>query len=508
MTSIPENRGSALRSAGLSMLRVDTPTKDGKPAQVSTPSKVVEPLLSNVAGAADASPINGADGGRIVKRRGVAKALARRSTSGVVEQPELLASPPDQRVQLHRFSFGSIGPGIYDTQPVITRRHSITVSELPQLRNSCQDACFTLAFSPDGGQLAGGFFDGYLRIFDSQLGAEEFNVAIPPVANYASPTANPGVTSLSWMSDGPTPMLATTDAAGSACLWQLTENSRKPIECVWQTEGGASLSACCFTPDRNRLAVAGAGKVIRVYDIDEGAPAAILKPLKQDLGASVSVPGRLGGHSLKIVCLKADPTNPDVLYSAGIDRKVLRFDLRAGFDAVGQIAGPQLSGGAMDISSSGQQLLTGSHRADKPIQIFDLRQLSKKNSALTEALHTYSFHGDDKGKPSSCLLFGVAWDSEKNTTIAAAGQHENVAKCFRRRDDQEQVLHTVGKLEHSQNGFWSAAVAPDGTRVAYGSVDGSVHLAHFPPAFGYARIGSAVHEEDAESERIAEAKDP
>lgn len=427
----------------------------------------------------------GAGEGKVVRRRTAAKAvLARRSTCDP-SSPTTPVPPPDQRVHLHNFS-KTLGSILSPKLP--TRRNTMTVSELPKLRSSCQDACCALGFSPDGEHLAGGFFDGYVRLFDSQFGVEDFSVAIPRVASF-SKDSSPSVTNMCWMPGGASQILATTDAAGTACLWQKTDEVcasglKSALECVLQTEGGMTLSACCFTQDSKRLAVAGADKVIKVYDVEEGVPATVLKLLKQDMGGGLMVPGRIGGHSLKIVCLKADPTNAAVIYSAGIDRKILRFDLRVGFDAVGQIHGPQLQGDAMCVSNDGRSLLTGSHRVDKPLQVFDLRQLSKKYSTLTEACTTYSWNADETGKPSSTLLFGVSWDSDKNKIIATAGQHENTAKCFKRQDPEP--LHTVGKIETAQCGFWSAAVAPDASRVAFGSVDGSVHLAKLPSAVGYA----------------------
>jgi len=267
------------------------------------------------------------------------------------------------------------------------------------------------------------------------------------------------------------------------------------VECVFQTQSGPTLNALCFTSDRKRIAAGGAEHVVRVYDIEEGVEAIRLSTDGHALGEGVSVPGRLSGHSLKIVSLRADHTNPHLMFSAGIDRKILCWDLRSGYDAVGQIHGPQLCGDAMDISRDGHTLLTGSHRADKPLQLFDLRRLSTPFSTLAEASASYSWRGDEpildpRSKPASCLLFGVAWDSATNTTIAAAGQHENVAKAFARRDDVSQPLHTVGRVENDAGGFWSVAVAADGSRVAFGAVDGGVHLAHLPAGYrGGGRTG-------------------
>jgi WD40 repeat protein len=256
-----------------------------------------------------------------------------------------------------------------------------------------------------------------------------------------------------------------------------------------QTQGGPTLNALCVTADGNKLAVAGSEHIVRIFHIEDGA-SMTLEAAPSVLGGSPAVPGRLSGHSLKIVCLRSDYSNPNLLYSAGIDRKILRWDLRTGNDAVAAIHGPQLSGDSMDISRDGTTMLTAMHRgSDRPLQLFDMRRLSAPFSTLTEACASYHWTGDEptldpKAKPGTCLIFGVAWNSDSNKCIAAAGQHENVAKAFVRNDDPARPLHTVGKLEHAAGGFWSVAASPDGSRMAYGCVDGSVHLGILPARFG------------------------
>lgn len=461
-------RSSALRSAGEAVLGI--------------------PKIDYASAAA---AVLGDNHGRVVKRA-IAKQPVRRVQT--VQPPDKnpdLASLTAERVQLHQFG---VDPGMPESgsvkrlQSLLTRRHSIETGDLPQLRKTnCSEACFSLAFSPDSGLLAGGFFDGMLRIFDSQSGTEEHCVSLPVTTEFGDSSKSPSVTCVRWLPDsGDVPTLATSDAAGAICLWRYLGTATEgdygdqALDCVAKSTGGLTLNALCVTPDGSRIAAAGAGHVIRAYDIQDGTSA--LETPIQTLGeCRHTIPGRIAGHGLKVVCLKSDHSNPNLLLSAGIDRKILRWDMRVGCDAIGCIHGPQLMGDAMDISRDGLTLLTGSHRADKSLQLFDMRRLNKHFSTLAEASGVYSWNGDELGldtkiKGSTCLLFGVAWDSGKNKTIAAAGQHENAAKVFARRDDPLEPLHTIGKIENIAGGFWSVAAAPDGGRVAFGSVDGTVHL--------------------------------
>jgi WD40 repeat protein len=256
------------------------------------------------------------------------------------------------------------------------------------------------------------------------------------------------------------------------------------MQCAYQTRGGAALQAICFAHDQKRLAVGGVERKISVYDIQEGAPIMNLGASPAILGEDVS-PLFGSHHRGTIVCLRADPVNPEVMYSGSIGRQIFRWDLRVGPHAVGLIRGPRLSGDAMDISKDGQQLLTGSHcgrRTDKPLNIYDLRSFSTPAATLSDASMSFSWCADEPAvgvtaKQSSCMLLGVSWDSQTNRVIAAAGEQDNVAKAFVRQEDPARPLQTVGSLQNNAAGFLSTAVSPDGSRVAFGSVDGTVHLA-------------------------------
>jgi len=498
----PEPRSSALRMAGENMLGAPK----SPPAVPKTASFGVDV----------------ADSGKGLVKRNVVKP-GRHSTIQDARPRGITDSlfghvVESEKVRMKLYSFKSadadatISVGIAGAA-VLKRRRSIELgADLPQLRaNICADACSALAFSPDSGQLAGGFCDGFLRVFDSQSGAEELAVALPHLASSISP---PSVTNLRWRPSGDGPaILASTDNAGVVCLWQMSSDNGKALECVFKTEVGTVLNAVCFTADRKKVAVAGADRAVRIYDIQEGSSGTTLKSVMEPFQHGTAIENKsasggnftfsgaavapelpqeepadrplenkgassfMCGHKGPIVCLQADPVNPNLLFSGGIGRMILRWDLRVGGNAVGMIRGPRLSGDSMDISNDGQKLLTGSHRGDNPLEIYDLRELSSASSILVDPCTTLSWKKDATAKGGSCMLFGVAWDSDTNKTIAAAGENENLAKAFTREEDAEQNLCTIGTLECKGGHFLSVAAAPNGSRVAFGNMDGSVHLA-------------------------------
>merc|ERR1712129_170237 len=107
------------------------------------------------------------------------------------------------------------------------------------------------------------------------------------------------------------PMLATTDTLGTVALWQITG---KHAISVFQTENGTALNALCFTPDGKRLAVAGMERSINVYDIQQEGSAMKLA-LPKVFGSISSVQSH---HHGPVVCIRADPATPHLMYSGGI----------------------------------------------------------------------------------------------------------------------------------------------------------------------------------------------
>lgn len=403
-------------------------------------------------------------------------------------------------------------------------------------------ACLSVRFSPEGDKLASAFFDGGLRVFDVDKAkmihclnlpkAKGGTVGAEPVedsyAGYEEPfeekyhpsrssdaVKEAALTCVQWRPGGRrSTTLGTTDTEGVVKLWEIPpgRQSSEPPRCILQFQGSTALDALAFTCDGERVAAGGAGRSLAVFSVAEGQNG-VVEPL-QVLGATAAVPGRIGGHVLKVVAMRSHPENPNIIFSGGLDRKVLVWDLRSGNSPMSAIHGCELGGDAIDISRDGLRVLTGSHRQRNCLQIHDLRKHapapkdgpdspegSTQNtpgrgarraepaaapeyvSAESQCrVQNYSWAGDDvlnpqdDGRPEQCLLTSVAWDSFENRTIVAAGENENAARIFEVPTDPDAPLKVVGTFWGTDNAFWAAAISADCRNAAFGCTNGGLVL--------------------------------
>jgi WD40 repeat protein len=398
---------------------------------------------------------------------------------------------------------------------------------LPQLRalGRRSAGCFKLSFSPDGSQLAGGFFDGGVRVFDVDGGTQvhcmnlpawkggtvrlledkkrdaerEAALSTPDYSQFYKDMDEPDlesivktwepVTNLRWRpGGGKASVLATVDTRGMLSLWDVPRlKQANASRCLGQVDTGDPLHAVCFSADGASVCCGGNGKVVHVYDIESETGKMTFcdvekKPQGRTLGSSHCFRGKCEGHALRVVSLCAHPEKPELIISAGLDRHVLLWDIRASGDhPSGCIYGPELLGDAVDINRDGNSLLVGSHRSKNPIQIFDIRKLHDPTLEDEDTpVTSYSWRGNEDraegaGQYTSSLIFSVGWDAWESKTIVAAGENENLARVYDRSTaDPEEPLRVIGTLRGKEQAFWSSAVSTDGRNVAVGSADGAV----------------------------------
>jgi len=413
----------------------------------------------------------------------------------------------------------------------VVKRHTIDIaSDLPHSKMDSKSghACLNLKFSEDGSLVAGGFFDGGLRIYNtdkSQL-VHCLNLSGARGGTRRSPSkdlsakaliydsddeeefkpldvvrdlSDPAITCVRWRPGGSlgnakVPCIATGDTSGKLVVWKVpkTRASEQP-ELIASCCGTLPLDAICWSMDGGKVMVGGGERVIRCFDLNEGTSGAKELFNFGCLGEGVAMPGRMSGHALKIVSLCAHPTNPNVVFSGGIDCKCLIWDMRES-SPVGSIRGNDISGDAIDINRFGTRLLTGSHRSKTPIQVHELRMLTgdadnsgpqkfdRNNLDASVSLRSaYDWRGDEipfagGARPTSCLPFSAAWDAFESKTIVAAGEKENLARVFEMQPDPDEPLKVLGTFYGKEHAFLSAAISADGRNAAFGSADGGILL--------------------------------
>lgn len=80
------------------------------------------------------------------------------------------------------------------------------------------------------------------------------------------------------------------------------------------------------------------------------------------------------GHSNRVFAAQFNKEDRNMVASGGWDSNVILWDIRTGKSS-GSFYGPLICGEAIDFKKDGNTILTGSHKWQDGIQLWDLRNL-------------------------------------------------------------------------------------------------------------------------------------
>lgn len=135
--------------------------------------------------------------------------------------------------------------------------------------------------------------------------------------------------------------------------------------------------------------------------------------------------GELPGHSNRIFAVKFNPVNENILCSGSWDNTVQVYDLRQK-GPIESIYGPHICGDALDFRNDGYTLLTGSYRAEDPIQLYDLRNFKLLRTIDWDGPLLSQFDPDipSQEEPSQrkhihpAMLYGCCFNRKQDLIIA------------------------------------------------------------------------------------------
>lgn len=180
--------------------------------------------------------------------------------------------------------------------------------------------------------------------------------------------------------------------------------------------------------------------------------------LQDDESKTIRFEKVLTGHhgTVRQVCFSPNPSSPSTLCSAGAGDYLVRvWDIESKFsdEALMVLDGHAGTVSAMEVSSDGQQLITGG--MDKMVRLWDLRSgcCEKVITKCTSATHSLSFCPTDEN--------------------IAASSHENGDCClWDLRTGKQLSQHSIHRDECR-----SIQYSPDGKWLLTGSFDGTVCIA-------------------------------
>jgi len=223
------------------------------------------------------------------------------------------------------------------------------------------------------------------------------------------------------------------------------------------TERGNQLLCLDYFQDGSQFATAGRDRLIRLYD-------EATKRLVQTLqGGDLK---NTAGHSNRIFSLKYHPEQPHIVLSGGWDNTVQIWDTRKGH-SVRSLWNCYICCDAVDFSTDGSQVLTGSWRIDDALQLWDF--------GSGEPIETVKWNSESSQTPSTSMLFAAQFSKDPaSSMILAGGSQENEAKFFYRKPSGQ--MQPFGGLVNLPAPVFTADFTPSAHRAAIGAADGTIRV--------------------------------
>jgi len=289
--------------------------------------------------------------------------------------------------------------------PAVTRQPRQIAPKFVLSDSDADSEVFCVRFSPDDQYLAAACGTGAILVYNALTGKRAF------LLNAGREDKLP-TTQLRWR---PPQSLSKTKnvlvcvaADGRVTHWHAS--SGKLLHEIVEPDN--QLFCVDYVANGSQFATAGKRREIRIYD-------EYTKKLAQVLsgGDSVNTPG----HSNRVFSLKYHPSQRDMLVTGGWDNTVQFWDLRRGH-AVRAIFGPHVCGDAVDLSSDGNTLLTGSWRTDRQLQLWDFR-----SERLLDTIPWRT--GVSMAQP--CMVYAAQFSKDEGSTIIAAGNVTGLTRaCY------------------------------------------------------------------------------
>lgn len=290
------------------------------------------------------------------------------------------------------------------------------------LRNS---GCFCVRFSPDDQYLAASFSNGAIHVYNAETGSQEFVLNKPDQTTSFLPTTQVRWRPHTAQSKTKNVLISVNaESDGQVLHWHI--KSGKCLHTI--AEPHNQIFCLDYFSDGSLFATAGKDRLVRVYD-------EATKRLVQSLSGGDQK--ECAGHSNRVFSLKFHPLQPNVILSGGWDNTVQLWDLRKGH-SVRSFWNCYLTGDAVDISSDGNQLLTGSYRTKDALQVWDCG-----TGALVEGVPWIA----SKPEAPGSMLFAAQFSRDPTSQlIVAGGTQGNEAKIFNRSSGKAMPIGALTGL--------------------------------------------------------------
>ncbi|XP_067833490.1 dynein assembly factor with WD repeat domains 1-like, partial [Heptranchias perlo] len=218
-------------------------------------------------------------------------------------------------------------------------------------------------------------------------------------------------------------------ASGKVKLWHVETQ-----QCLHTLAEDQETLTASFNPSGSRFVTGGSAASIRVYDT----------VTHHSLLTLTSSPSMMvmDGHQSRVFALKFHPGSCSELISGGWDNTV-QFWTENHPRSIRKIFGPHLCGDAMQIHPETNQILTGSWRKEKSLEVWDYMS-GEKIQDIAE---------DERG---NSLIYSCHWLGSDH--LIAAGTRSNICRLVERGS-----MATIGRLANLPRGVYSTDVTSGGS---------------------------------------------
>lgn len=215
-------------------------------------------------------------------------------------------------------------------------------------------------------------------------------------------------------------LLVSAGVDGNINYW--SPLSGKLISSIKPLKKSSDLLCLDYSRDSSKLAAAGRRKSINIYDDEKRM---LITKLKSK---GMKEPG----HSNRIFSVKFDETGK-ILLSGSWDMSVKVWDLTSG-TVINTIYGPEINGDSVDVNSSSDLILTGSHRDKEALQIWSLTSGKLIENIVWDPLNSSA--------NESSMIFGAQLEKTNLNFILACGSGMNEARIFDKVADKKYCFST------------------------------------------------------------------
>ncbi|XP_035259897.1 U5 small nuclear ribonucleoprotein 40 kDa protein-like isoform X2 [Anguilla anguilla] len=216
---------------------------------------------------------------------------------------------------------------------------------------------------------------------------------------------------------------------GQECIWSLNEVG----ESSGREEGQRQTLSMSISSSGEIAATGGSDSVVHLYDLHTQQ-----RVLTCSASANKSI---MDGHRFRIFAVNFHPEREREFISGGWDNSIQFWDTRQQH-SVRMLLGPHVCGDSLQINPVTNQILSGSWRKDKALEIFDYDSCQKISEGPNDP------HGQSR-------IYTCHWLDQDH--ILAGGSQSNMLRVI-----DHQTLLSVARLIGLPSAVFSSCICPGG----------------------------------------------